>query len=338
MKSKVPSPLDYDHLIESQDPYAIIEYVRERYHGTSFDALDVATVRTRVEQDYVATVRRISGLSTLGLRKIIKSMMEKVELTTLSHILEGIALDVNASVLRSNVTAHGKLTDDAIDELVKTRPLHRAVESLQDKELRDSMLLGLSTFGSNRQGLAIDVSVNNLYARRVWRAMKSSSATVGSAGLRNLFGQWFDLHNIMMIARSTSLGVDPETVKLFLMPVTYRVDRDALDNLVHMGSHERFMESFSKTRYGPAVARYISDHSSQANVASFETGIDRYFAHECAELFSGWRFNSTLPVGFIFLKQYEVHDIGTIFAGKIKGLSAEVIRAELILNQPPVRM
>ncbi len=295
---------------------------------------DELQLQRSITSNYYKAAKLVRSFSTPGLRKVINAILEKDELELLASILKAIAEGGEPEIISSQLFAVGEYDKDRIRQLVETRSVRRAVESVLDPELRESILAAISEPGMDTK-TAVELSIQGVFAESLWRTAKVFLAGQHAESAKRILGQWLDLQNILLVVRSRTLGVSSKVIQSFLLPVHYRLQSATVEEMAGLSSVDDIIRRVTETPYQRAVAGYEQASRLGLEISSLETSFNRYLAVQCSLAFAGWRFSAGLVVAFLFLKLFETRDLQAILTGKVRSIPPSVIWRNIVLHPPP---
>lgn len=333
LRSKLASRADYERLIAYTNLKEVLDFFQDRYGLLVIyrQPGDELQLQRSITSNYYRVAKLVRSFSTPGLRKVINAILEKEDLELLASILKAIAEGAEPETISSQLVPAGGYDEDRIKKLAETRSVRRAAESLEDRELRESILAAISEPGIDTKA-AVDLSIQGVYAKRLWRTVKTFLTGLHTESAQRILGQRLDLQNILLVVRSRSLGVSSKVIQSFLLPVHYRLQQSTIEEMAGLSSLTDIFRHISTTSYQRAMASYEQISRSELEISSLETSFNRYLADQCFRAFAGWRFSAGLVVAFLFLKLFETNDLKAILTGKVKSIPPSLIWRDIVLH------
>ncbi len=336
LRSKLTSREDYEKLVGSSSLKEVLDFYHDKFgllvvYGQPGDELRLLQ---SVTGNYYKAAKLVRSFSPPGLRKVINVILEKEELEFLGSLLMAIAEDRDPETIGALMPAVGPYDEDRIKRMVETRSVRRAAESVEDAELRESIMAAINEPGVSAKA-AVDLAVHAVFSKRLWRTTKVFLTGQHAESVKRIMGQWLDLQNILLVARSRSLGIPSKVILSFLLPIQYRIQRSIIEDMAG-SSVTDIVPKISATTYQRAIVNYERVSRSGLEISRLETSFQRYMAAQCFQAFAGSRFSAGLAVSFLFLKLFETQDLKVILTGKLKSIPPSDIWRNIVLHSPPI--
>ncbi len=336
LRSKLTSRADYEKLVGATDLREVLDFFQDRFgilvvYRQPGDELQLLQ---SITGNYYKAARLVRSFSPPGLRKVINSILEKEELEFLGSLLMAIAEDRAPETIEALIPPVGIYDEDRIKQMVETRSVRRAAELVEDPELRESIIAAIGEPGVSTKA-GVDLAIHGAFSKRLWRTAKVFLTGQHAESVKRILGQWLELQNILLVARSRSIGVPSKVILSFLLPVQYRIHRSTIEDMAG-SSVTDIVQKISATTYQRAVADYERVSRSGLEISLLETSFQRYIAAQCFQAFAGCRFSPGLAVSFLFLKLFETQDLKVILTGKLKSIPPSDIWRNIVLHSPPI--
>jgi vacuolar-type H+-ATPase subunit C/Vma6 len=151
-----------------------------------------------------------------------------------------------------------------------------------------------------------------------------------SRSATQLLGAEIDLMNISVMLRGKSFNLDRETLKRWLIPISYRLG--ALDSYVGL-KHSEIISRLQNSRYRDfsEQAASLFENPDNPQLDRIDPLIQQYLVHQAFSSLRGIPFHLGVFIAFFILKRAEFGNIRAIIVGKLSGLTAEDTKNNLIL-------
>ncbi len=336
LRSKLTSQADYEKLVGSTNLKEVLDFYHDKF-GTLVvyrQPSDELHLLQSITGNYYRAAKLVRSFSPPGLRKVINAILEKDEVEFLGSLLMAIAEDRDPETIGALMPAVGPYDGDRIKRMVETHSVRRAAESVEDVELRESIISALNEPGVSTKA-AVDLAVHGAFSKRLWRTAKVFLTGQHAESVKRILGQWLDLQNILLVARSRSIGIPSKVILSFLLPVRYRMQRSTIEDMAG-SSVTDIAQKITATTYQRAMIDYERVSRSGLEISLLETSFQRYMAAQCFQAFAGPRFSAGLAVAFLFLKLFETQDLKVILTGKLKSIPPSDIWRNIVLHSPPI--
>lgn len=288
---------------------------------------DAQNVERVVLQDLVRTITKLASYCPPDCGKLITQFMKGRELECLKTLMRATAEDLDPEQIIHTIVPVRNFTLEVCRNLLQSRNMGRIAESIPDENLRRAVG---GAIGAGKAIDEIEALIDAYGYLRTWAASKFSTYEDMSS-TRMLLGEAVDIHNLLQVVRSQTLGLPASSIKGLLVPLQFHLG-PTLVEAAESGSTVNSLRAFEKTAYGSVISPFANSFKEGESLYALEVSLKRHHAKRCAAVFQGFPFVPALPVAFTYLKGYELGDLITILNGKRDGLSEDGIRSSLILN------
>ncbi|GEM_PF-2974051 len=327
MKSRMLGKSGYDRLLRCSGTSECLSILREEYFEASRgpgEALDAASWQRLLDLRMASLLRKLSRLSPGGCAQLLAEFENLYRLESLKLGLRLIAsLGTKETTPEIELPAEG---EESLRGVVETRNLERLVESAGAPDLFSEIS---SALAENKSLPLIEATIDRHVLARIWKTADTLD-WIDRQSVRPLIGEHVDAMNLLIVARSKTLGIPAEEVDLVIVPVNYRLG-DALAEAKESGSTTSALRAFTKTTYENAVSEFLDTYKEGGSLHQLEVSFRRRHASSCLRAFSGSPFQAGLPIAFTYLMGYEGSDLRCILSGKRDSLPAEGIQQLLTL-------
>ncbi len=288
---------------------------------TAVDSADVTSVESYLIQASSGLAKRLVSYAPQDSRPLIRLFSRGFELSCLKEILRSIIDQEGPEEAMRHIVPAGKFTVEMCEELIEGHSLNRVVDMLDDEGLKRHLTPKLT---GEKGGLGVVSAIDQYYYAKLW----SASDLPDQSG-RGLIGELIDHLNILYAFRAQLVGLDARTTSDVMIRVNYALG-PALTELAEATNVQDLMRVLYKTRY----ARVLQGAATpEANVAGVERCLNRSHATSCFNMFAGSPFKVGLAVAFLFLKNYELHDLFSIINARANSAPMERVVDSLILRR-----
>ncbi len=293
-------------------------------HVTSAEGSDLTSVESYLTQRVIELAGRLAAYAPHDSRQLIKLFSFAYELACVKEILKSIVDQIDPEEALKHVVPAGRFTTERCKELIESRNLNRVIESLEDEALKRHVAPKLT---GEKGGMAAVFAIDQYYYTKLWAASNLPDP-LDAQSARGLIGELADHLNILLAFRARLIGLDARSTSDILIPVNYGLGH-ALSELVEATNLQNLMRVLDKTPYSRVFQGPTALNGSASGV---ERALNRSHATSCQNAFAGSPFNVGLALAFLFLKNYELHDLFTVINGKANNLPADRIMDSLILR------
>jgi vacuolar-type H+-ATPase subunit C/Vma6 len=294
---------------------------------TATNDADITAVESFLTQNAIEITERLTAYAPHDSRALIKLFTTKHELECIKAILKSIAEQIAPGEAMKQIVPVGKFTEERCKELIESRNPNRVIETLEDEALKRFLVPKLT---GEKGGLATVYAIDQYYYARLWAASNLPDP-LDAQSARGLIGGLIDRLNILLALRARMIGLDARATSDLLIPVNYALGH-GLTELTESANVQSILRTLEKTPYG---RDFEGPSTLDTSGSGIERTLNRSHASSCLNSFAGSPFTVGLALAFLFLKNYELHDLFAIINGKANGLTAEHISQSLILNSAP---
>jgi len=322
-KGELIRPSQIERIIESGSLSEVVSSLTGG-HVTYTDGSDLNSVETYLMQRVVELSQRLAAYAPHDSRTLIRLFSTSHELTCLKDILRSIADRIDPEEALEHVVPAGKFTRERCKELIEARNPNRVVDLIDDEGLKRALAPKLS---AERSAIGLVSAIDQYHYTKLWNAANIPDP-LDSQSAKGLIGEFIDHLNILLAFRARLIGLDARLTLELMIPVNYALG-SALNELAESTSIQNLTRVLEKTPYAKAFeGRAIVDGSA----VEVERALQRSHAVSCLNAFAGLPFNVGLALAFLFLKNYELHDLFTIINGKASGASTERVLNQMVLR------
>jgi vacuolar-type H+-ATPase subunit C/Vma6 len=323
-KAELIRPSQIERLVESG---SVPEIVAALTKGqiTFGEASDLNLVEVFLVERVIELTDRLAAYAPHDSRSLIRLFSTGYELKCLKEIIRSIADQIQPDEALKHLVAAGRFTQERCKELIEARNPNRAVDIIDDEDLKDFLVPKIT---AERSGMAAISAIDQYYYTRLWTASNLPDP-LDAQSARVLIGELIDNLNMVLCVRARLIGLDAKSTSDLLIPVNYALGH-SLTELTESTSVQNLTRVLEKTRYAKA---FETSNLGNTSAAGVELGLYRSHAIACIDAFAGSPFNVGLTLALLFLKNYELHDLFSIINGKANNVPVERILASLILRE-----
>ncbi|MGA2460591.1 MAG: V-type ATPase subunit [Candidatus Bathyarchaeia archaeon] len=292
---------------------------------TAVDSSDLTSVESYLIQASSELAKRLVSYAPQVSRPLIRLFSRGFELSCVKEILRSIIDQEGLEEAMRHIVPAGKFTVERCEELIEGHNPNRVVDLLDDEGLKRHLSPKLT---GEKGGLGVVSAIDQYYYSKLWSASNLPDL-FDAQSARGLIGELIDHLNILFAFRTRLVGLDAKTTSDMMIRVNYALGH-ALTELAEATNAQNLMRVLDKTRYARALQGAAT---SEANVADVERSLNRSHATSCFNMFAGSPFKVGLAVAFLFLKNYELHDLFSIINAKANHVPMERVVDSLILRR-----
>ncbi|MGD6806033.1 MAG: V-type ATPase subunit [Candidatus Bathyarchaeia archaeon] len=218
---------------------------------------------------------------------------------------------------------HVTLMEDA----AKAPTVAQVVQTFKGTEFGPALALGLKSFQETGSAIMFDIYVDTLFHEKFYKTYKGLPRREKShAALYARLG--IDGFVLFTLLRAKNLNYDPNWLRLTVPKNTFKLGKKEVEGIITALNFDAALQIVQKTEYAEYFERAL-DQAPENVVAKAEkafrnTLLQHALRNKIREIFN---IGSTL--GFITIKEAEVHNLSAISLGVEGGMKPEVIRNQL---------
>ena len=323
-KAEIIHPSQIERLIEAGSLSETVNILTGG-HVTTADSSDLTPVESYLIQRVIETTHRLAAYTPHDSRGLIKLFAASHEFSCVKDILKSIADEVEPEEAMRYVVPSGRFTPEKCKELIESHNPTRVVETLGDEALKRFVTPKLT---GERGGILAVLAMDQYYYNRLWSATNLPDP-LDAQSARGLVGEVIDQLNIVLAFRAHLTGLDARTPSDMMIPVNYALGH-AFSELGEASNAQNLMRVLDRTPYAHSLELLGPIEGVAIGV---ERALKRDHAINCLNAFAGSPFNVGLALAFLFLKNYELHDLFGVINGKANNVPAERVLESLILQR-----
>lgn len=271
--------------------------------------------------DLVGAYRRVIGLFRGGEAGLLEQMARRLELDNLKAILRGKVRGETQEYIRSLLWPLGPLSSLPIQELLLAQDVESIAASLAGTGYGRVLQNALPRYISEGSLFPVEVALDLHYYRRLWDAVEALSGQDRTV-VGRVMAVRYDLLNIDWIIRYRLLySLSPEEIYNYTLPYARLVDGETIRRAASGDGIEGIVAALPEPYHS-----LLSEPAGLPNpVERSIIATQRFLVSIARSALAGYPFHLGVAVGYLWLKEAEVHDLRSVFEGKRFGEPAESI-------------
>lgn len=325
----------WNSFIEAPDYDAVLRLLSESPYGQylEIDPNLLTPRRTvyQVRQHLVDVYTKLIRLAPKPANDVLATLWHHYEVDNVKAALRGV--EVGASwdqVLHLLYPMDPRIAvdTDRLQRMVEAPDVERAIEALAGTPYYDTLSHALTRYQSEHSLFPLEVALDLGYRRSLWQAVDALSGQDHKMALRTV-GSFLDADNLLWALRyRVYRHLSEQEIINYTLSVGYRVkDRD-IRQIARGGSIEE------------VIFRVYPDLASSLRGVALDTGeglkqleralLERSLS-ECRKAFIGYPFHIGLPLGYVWLSEYEIRDLTVIIEAKAAGTPTDTFVPMLVI-------
>lgn len=331
LNSKILNENDFHNLTNTNSVTEVVEYLKNNTHyNKNFENIDIQKLHRRsveviIRNSMLSEFYNLYFYLPVEGQKFFSLMEKRFEIENIKFILRSLhsghpenivkekLFPINHNTIDYDLLASIKSFDDALNVFKNTMYQPIIDSAYQNYQKTNKIQYFLNAFD-------------------FWyfKKMKSSLSIMPSygKGLKKLFFEQMELANVQWIYRAKILfELSTEEVMNFIMPITYHLSKEELNNLSTSENVDDFISKINSSSYGD----YFKNIQKEMLPYMIERICERILFDEAKTLLSRTQNGFDVMSGYLYVREYEYRDLTTLIEGKRYDISNEKIKSYLLL-------
>jgi len=332
-KSKLLSEAKLKALSESKSLSEVASQLRDSGYQEQISHLPAPLTGRKLERAFnenlIETYLKIIEYSPEQAVRYLHLYLSRFELENIKTLIRAAnaKLSVEQRLSRIYLSVEKYFRHTAImEEAAKAPVVTQVVSVFRNTEYHSALAMGLKSFQESGSTTIMDIFVDALFYEKLYAAYQSLPKREKPhaefyAAVAN------DGFILLTLLRGKNLNYDPNWLRLAIPNHYFNLDKTEVESIVSALNFEVAYKTVQNSHYGKYFQRAASPEETVANgEKAFREAVLRYaLKRQVGEIFN---IGSTL--GFITLKEAEVHNLTAICLGVEEALTPEAIKNQLV--------
>jgi V/A-type H+-transporting ATPase subunit C len=292
--------------------------------AASRDGGPLFPVERALQRSLIAAYERV--LHTLGgaPQRLVVEMLRRLEVDNLKAILRGLARGAVPDEVRALLLPLGRHSRLPVDRLLSVTNVGAAVAALSDLPVGRVLRDALPRYERERSLFPLEVALDLSYYRQLWATAESLAGGDREDALR-LLGTRYDTTNVdWMLRYKVVYGLSAVEIYNYALPYGRRIDDRVIRQAGAAPDLAGLIDALPEPYRG-----LLAPLAGTRELWSLEVTLNRLLQREARGALTGYPFHIGTMLGYLWLKEGEVHDLEAILEGKRLGRSPEGIESFL---------
>jgi len=327
MKGKMLTQEDFSLMMDKKSVKDVALYLKDStYYKEALEDMNADEIhRGRLEvllyravvKDALKIAKHLTGKE----KKIYRYVYRKLEIEDIKKMLRTLSMNQPLSSLDRSTMFVSRYSKIDFNDSLEAKDIPALIETFKDTNFY-VILKPLLTSTGDLDLFTAEMSLDMYYYNRTAKQMKKIAAEGDREILEDMFGREADFKNLYWIYRAMKhYGIPKEMIRRYIIPFHYKVKENTLNELLEAKNVDALIGMINKTYYG----KYID--------FSLETVEIQYLNHMHKIQEKSMRmepFSIAPIIGYMFLKEMEVHNITNIVEGIRYSIQPDAIRQYLV--------
>lgn len=317
---------DYDAVLTllSKSPYA-------SYLEISPTLLTPRRTVYQIRHHLIDVYTKLIRLAPQPARDVVARLWRHYEVDNVKAALRGNEAGANWDQvlhLLYPMDRHIAVGADRLRQMVEAPGIEHAVEALDGTPYYEVLSHALARYHAERTLFPLEVALDLGYRRSLWETINGLSGLDHEMALRTV-GNFLDGDNLLWAIRyQVYHGLSEEEIINYTLAVGYLVRDRSIRAIARGASIDevvfRIYPEFQSELRGTAL------NSGEGLLRLERLILERALA-ECRRTFVGYPFHIGIPLGYVWLSEYEIRDLTVIIEAKAAGTPVEVFTPMLVV-------
>ncbi len=340
MKSKLLSLPDYDRIIQAENLIdgvnTIIRLVKPSKLAEELELimpygeeLGLAEIDRALTRSFIAVQNQLGKMIPEDARNVLEFYyLKKYKYNALKTIIKAIHQGILQETIQEFIMPPIPTETEELLELIALESVAQLKDALRDKFAKKAIIEAFEAFEETDSTLPLELSLDRELYKQLWKMISNLPKNDREWAYR-IFGLRVDWFNILAIIRGVQLGLDPPKLNQFLIPVTYRLEKN-LERAMASQTTLEALQVLSESAYKSIINSVRVIIEEKRSLADVEHIVEEYFIREDVRVFYGYPFHFGMVLGFLNLLSVDLRNMKAILVGKVEGVSADKIRESLV--------
>ncbi|PNR92503.1 V-type ATPase subunit [Petrotoga sp. 9PWA.NaAc.5.4] len=331
LDSKILNEIDYQNLINTTSVTEIVEYLKNNTHySKSFENVEVSLLHRRdvevlLRKSILQDFYHIHFYLPIKEQKLFKLIVRRFEVENIKFILRSLHAEHPEYVKKEKLFPVPYKTID-LDSLISVKTFDDVLNVLRNSAYKSVIDSAYSNYQKTKK-LQYLLNTFDFWYFSLLKAEFEKSKEF-KKNLSFLFFEQMDLINVQWIYRAKVLfKLSREEVLNLLLPFSFKLTRNDIENLVNTESVEDFINVISTSFYG----KYFKNKDKNIFSYIIERICDKILLEDSKKLMANTMNGLFAMSGYLYLREYEYKDLVTLIEGKRYQIPNEKIRNFLLL-------
>jgi ATP synthase A1 C subunit len=210
-----------------------------------------------------------------------------------------------------------------ISSLMEADSLEGVISRLEEpyKSVLEAVL---PEYEESNKVLLLETALYNEIYGAVWERIERLGAE-DSEIVKKIVGTEFDIVNLMTMLRFIAAGANGGEMVNYFLPYFYAFDFTAAKAKASLYAEDvdKAIQLLPSSEYKDAFLGELPAYEEEQSLIPFERVLRKLFYHTIKNTLKGYPVNIGTIIGFLYLKEIEIKNLGTITVCKENKLSAE---------------
>jgi len=316
-------------LLAAEDLQSLVDILKERPYGRDLsfpEEPSLPNLELFFDQTLVREYEKFMALTNGAVRSLLRELWRRFELDNLKTILRRLAGGRAAWAEELLIPLRDSVLP--IPQLQEAGDLQTAADLLSDTIYGPPLASALERYEREKTLFPMEVALDLSYWRRVWKAVQDLRGEDRNWAER-LVGSRLDMINITWAFRyRVYYHLSEEEIINYTLPYGYRSDDRVLRTIARGASVQEVILRV----WGEEVPEFagLAAEGVRESLQAFEVALARFLCRLARQAFIGYPFHLGVLLGYLTLKEWEVHDLMALAEAKAAGLPSEEIEAYLV--------
>ncbi len=331
------TPASWQAFIHARDYEAVLALLYESPYAVHL-GIDRALLTPRratyqIRQHLVAAYTKLIRMAPSPADDVLSKLWLRHEVDNVKAALRGNEAGASWDQvlhLLYPMASHTDVNTERLQRMVEAPGIEHAIEALDSTAYHAGLRHALTRYRLEHSLFPLEVSLDLGYRRLLWQALDRLSGMDREMAFKTV-GNLLDADNLLWAIRYRVYHhLSEEEIINYTLPVGYAV-KDADVRAIARG--EDITEVVFRIYPKLSAELHGCDFESGEGLLRLERVLLQRSLAECRKAFIGYPFHIGIPLGYVWLSEYEIRDLTVIIEAKASGTPVEKFLPMLTVAQ-----
>ena len=271
---------------------------------------------------------KLISLAPEPARQLLIELWHHYEVDNIKAVLRGVETGATWDQILFLLEPMAKYTALArtdLERMGRSDGIEKAIEHTKGTPYYNTLSHALERYRAEQNLFPLEVALDLEYRRQLWKAINRMKGRDHEQALRTI-GHELDVDNLMWAIRYRVYHhLSSEEIINYTLPMGFQVKDDDIRAIAASSGISQVVKKIYPTLQG------LDDFYAEpeAHIGELEHALRRYVVKACRAVFVGYPFHIGIPLGYLWLNEYEINDLTVLVEAKASGLAPEMFRPML---------
>ena len=327
---------EWQALVQTPDYDAVLDMLSRSTYGPYLD-IDRALLSPRrtvyqIRQHLIDVYAKLIRFAPPATAKVLQTLWHHYEVDNIKAALRGFEAGASWDQVLHLLYPMGHDTIVGVGllrQMVEAPDMEHAVDVLNGLSYHPVLVHALTRYHEEQNLFPLEVALDLGYRRLLWESIFALKGKDRAMALRTI-GTVLDSDNLLWAIRYRVYHhLSEEEIVNYTLPVGYKVFDDDIRAIARGASIADVV-----FKIYPELASELSGVilDSGGGLGQLERALNKLALARCRNAFIGYPFHIGIPLGYVWLNEYEIRDLTVIVEAKSTGTAPDVFIPMLVMG------